>query len=197
MKNKRIDLYVQRQKAKKQERSRVGGRTKVALAFLILLVAAAAFLLLDTNRMEKKTMEGNAVLNDPANLARYEEISSLNQREASYLSIKENLDGLNKIIDSYPDMNRDFFSHLMTGNAPGVVLSNFSYDAASGLFSMFVSAEGYAGWTQIISKLEESPYITGFEYAGYQRNLSQNIYSANYTFRLVKVTQVVDGAGGE
>ena len=189
MKKKRIDLYVQRQKAKKQDRAKTGSRTKVGLVFLLLLVVLAAFLFLDTNRMEKKIETGNAVLNDPANLDRFEEINSLNQREAAYLSVRENLDGLDQILQSYPEVGRDLFSHFLMGNAPGITLSNISYTAATGQFTMSVEAASYSSWTQYISKLEKSPFITGFEYRGYQRDLGRDAYFSSFSFQLVDMSQ--------
>ena len=188
MQNKRIDFFIRKERWKRDNRThRYGIFTIIALVILVVIIAAAAFLILDTMRMEKKIAEGEAMLQDPQLLQFYQDVESLNQRESMYLSIKESLANLDVITETYPNVDRNFFNHLLLGNDPGVSISNMSYDGNSGQFSFAVEVTGYGSWTKFINKMTNSPYFTGFNYIGYQKDIATDNYYSGFSVQLVKV----------
>lgn len=198
MKNKQIDFFIRKKQWKKENQTNTYGPFAIVSAVvLLLLLLAAAFLIFDTNRMEKKISEGEAMLQDPQLLQFYEEVEELNQREAMYLSIKDSLANLDSITSTYPNVDTELFNHLLLGNDPGVVISNLSYDGASGQLSFGVTAKGYWAWDKFIVKLEKSPYFTGFNYYGYDRDIANDEYAAGFSVQLVKVEKTSIKKEGE
>ena len=193
IKNKRIDFLVRKEEWKKDNRTyKYGSVTIISVVVLILFLAAAAFLIVDTARMGKKIAEGEAMLQDPQLLQLYQEVESLNQRENMYLSIKESLANLDEITATYPNVDREFFNHLLLGNEPGVTISNMGYDGNSGQFSFKVTATGYGPWTNFITKMEKSSYISAFNYFGYEKDNANDTYHSGFSVRLIRPEREVE-----
>lgn len=198
MKNKRIDFFLRKEEWKKENKKvKYGTFTIISVLVLILLLAGAAFLILDTARMEKKVAEGEAMLNDPQLLQFYEQVESLNQQETMYLTIKDSLANLDVITDTYPSVDREFFNHLLLGNDPGVEISGMSYDSSTGQFSFSVRAQGYGSWSKFISKMENSNYVTGFSYYGYDKDIEADTYYSGFSVQLVNVKKIMTEGEGE
>lgn len=187
MTNKRIDFLVRKEQWKRDNRThKHGSVTIISVVVLIFLLASAAFLIADTARMEKKIAEGEAMLQDPQLLQFYQEVESLSQRENMYRSIKESLANLDEITATYPKIDREFFNHLLLGNDPGVAISNMGYDGNSGQFNFQVMATGYGAWTNFITKMEKSSYISAFNYFGYQKDIATDTYYSGFSVRLMR-----------
>lgn len=187
MKRKYIDFYERREEAKKKSRkSERNLLLNILVVTLVFLILSAGFLIVDKMITEYKTGNLQKYIEDPENMAKFQELENLKQREASYLSIKNNLNRLKEIGGSYPDVGKDFFEHINGENLPSLTLSSFTYDASSGRFSMYCVAGSYEAWDAFVSKIENSNYITDYQYTGYQRNLSNDTYSSAFNFKLVK-----------
>lgn len=198
MKNKRIDFFLRKEQWKKESKSiKYGSMTIASIIILIFLLGTAAFLILDTARMDKKTAEGEAMLNDPQLLEFHKKVESLNQQENMYLAIKESLANLDIITATYPNVDREFFNHLLLGNDPGVAISGMSYDGASGQFSFGVTAQGYGSWSKFITKMENSNYFTEFSYYGYDKDIEADRYSSAFSVQLLKIENTVTDGEGE
>lgn len=187
MKNKQIDFFIRKKQWRKENRTNSFGPFAIVSSLvLVLLILGGSFLIFDTVRMEKKVAEGEAMLQDPKLLEFYERVEELNQRESMYLSIKDSLANLDSITSTYPNVDTQLLNNLLLGNDPGVVISNLSYDAASGQLSFGVMAKGYYAWDRFITKMEKSPYFSSFNYYGYDRDIATDDYSAGFSVRLVR-----------
>ncbi len=190
IKNKRIDFFVRKQQNKRDNRTyRYGTFTTISIIILILFLSFAAFLVLDTARMERKIVEGEAMLQDPELLQFYQDVESLKQKERMYLSIKDSLANLDVITATYPNVDRHLFNHLLLENDPGLAISNISYDGNSGQLNFEVRSAGYGGWTNFVNKMENSSFISDFNYSGYQRDIASGTYFSGFSVRLVKESE--------
>lgn len=186
MKNKHIDLLIQREKSRRDYVKQISSARNKILFFLVaVIVFSAAFLLVDTNRLERKSASIDEMITSPESMHKYARITELKHKEADYATIIKDLSSIEGVVSSYPVAAKSFINFFVKDNPQGIEITGFSYNANSGIFNSHVRAKGYNNWTTFVNKIENSTYLTDYEYSGYERDGIQDIYSASFSFRLL------------
>ncbi len=134
---------------------------------IILLVAVIVFVLTTGIKifMNQKVKSLNNYINDPDNVASYNEAVALKEKTDNVNTQKTNLEALIKAIDSYPDVNKAFFSAISkcaTDN--GVTIGQYGYAGDTGVFSISGTATATGGISGFVRAMEATGLFADVEY---------------------------------
>lgn len=182
--DKDINLYKALKNVKAKNNNEPGKIRWILPPVLIVLILGGAFayLFLQNNRLQKEADQIKAYINNEEIKRQYKESQELQALQQKLNEEKKRLESFEKIITTYPELNKDIFTKIEESTKSKIVIFDISYVGASGIISMSASAEDIGSASEFIQSLMSTSLFTKVNYNGW--NLGSN---GRYTFNVVCV----------
>lgn len=136
----------------------------------VLIVVLAIFVLLEVVLIGMKAQNKslNKYVNDESNVASYNEALAVKDKIGLVNSQKANLESLMAAIDSYPNVDEEFFAAISnTATNNGVKVINYGYANATGYLTLTCTANSTPGISQFVRDLEKLGLFDSVTYTGF------------------------------
>ncbi|MCI9415595.1 MAG: PilN domain-containing protein [Clostridiales bacterium] len=171
--------------AKQSAPSPVGGRTvalvAVPTALAVLFAAGYGALYASSYRLQGEIAAIRQMVD--ADTARQQEEQSANQELRAYLSRINQAKALDKLIVTYPLLNRELFDGVRTAAGDAVSLSTYSYDGTGGILTVTAAASTAQDIPAFLRRLQNSGFFTAVSSNGYEKSNDQYTFTALCTVK--------------
>ncbi len=145
----------------------------IAVLVLVLIVFVLLEAVLLGMKAKGKSME--KYINDSQNVATYNEAVATKEKIDQANTQKANMEAAINAIKTYPDVDSAFFSKIANAATKnGVTISNYSYSASNGYFSIACDAKAIAPATTGISQ-----FVRDLEALGIFDSVNYNAFSGS------------------
>ena len=143
----------------------------IAVAVVVLAIFVLLEVVLIGFKARNKSLE--KYINDPQNVATYNEALSTKEKADSARTQKANMEAVINAIDSYPNVDAKFFEAIgNTATKNGVTVSNYGYANDTGFLSLQCTSNAISPDTTGISQ-----FVRDMEKLGLFDNVTYNAFS--------------------
>lgn len=151
---------------------------------IVVAVVAVVFVLCEVVllSMNARTKSLEKYINDEGNIASYNAAVALKQEGEAVKAQKANTESLIKAIDSYPNVDKAFFTAISTAATNnGVTVNNYGYSGVNGYLSVSCNSTTTSGISNFVRAMVDTGLFATVEYNQFNSGGTEGGYAFSVT----------------